>query len=120
MKRYFIYACEQMYGGYHGMYTSGVFEFNDSWTEDEIYKEYVCQMSFEVMETYGEIIENLIDRDEYDDEEEYYEALDEAMWENVDGYALKIRDDVTLSTAELDRLSSELGEDLFVKRYCIH
>lgn len=118
MKRYFVYACEQMYGGYHGMNNFGVFEFDDSITEEEIYRDYVCEMSFEVMNSYEEITENLVNQDDYDNEDEYWEAYEEAMWENVDGYVAKIKDNVTLSTKELDKLCCELGEEEFRDRYC--
>lgn len=118
MKRYFVYACEQTYGGLHGIDNYGVFDFDDSWTEDEIYKEYVCEMSFEIMNSYSNIIDSLVDRNDYEDEEEYYSAIEEAMWENVDGYVVKIRDDVMLSTKELDEECCRLGPELFKKEYC--
>lgn len=119
MKRYFIYACERMYGGLHGMEDYGVFDFDDSWTEDEIYKEYVCEMSFDVMNSYGAITEDLVDRDDYDNEDEYWEAYEEAMWENVDGYVVRIRDDVALSTGELNKIACNLGPEMFKEEYCI-
>lgn len=118
MKRYFVYACEQMYGGLHGMNNFGVVEVEDSATEDDVYQDYVVEMSFEVMNSYEEITDSLVDRDDFDDEDEYYEAYEEAMWENVDGYVAKIRDDVMLSTRELDKRACELGEEEFRTQYC--
>ena len=48
--RVFIYACEQRYGGYHGIEDYCVEEFDNSWNLDDIYDEYVTEMSYQIME----------------------------------------------------------------------
>lgn len=118
MKRYFVYACEQMYGGLHGMNNSCVVEVEDELTDNDVYSDYVIEMSYEIMDSYAEITDSLVDRDEFDDEDEYYQAYEEAKWENVDGYVAKIREDVVLSASELDRLAYDLGEQEFKAQYC--
>lgn len=121
MKRYFVYACEQIYGGLHGIEDFGVFEFDNSWTEEEIYREYVCEMSRGVMESYGDIMEDLedsLDRDDYDSEDEYYDAFEGIIEENIDGYVVKIKDNVELSIGNLNKEACRLGADLFKKAYC--
>lgn len=119
MKRYFVYACESMYGGHHGMNSMGVYDVEDWQTKEDVYQEYVPCMSFDVMQSYHIIMEDLVDRDSFDNEDEYYEALEEAMNENVDGYVVQIRDDVTLSTVELDNICNTIGEEEFIEEYCV-
>ena len=117
MKRWFLYACEQNYGGWHGINDMRVDEFDDEVTEEDIYKDYIIEMSLELMQSYD--IDFGIEREDYDSDEEYDDALSEAMYENVDGYCKLIRDDVTLSTRELDEECCKLGEELFVEKYCV-
>lgn len=74
-------------------------------------------MSLELMQSYD--IDFGVEREDYNSDEEYDDALSEAMYENVDGYCKLIRDDVTLSTRELDEECYKLGEELFVEKYCV-
>lgn len=115
--RVFIYACEQTYGGYHGIEDYCVEEFDDFWTIEDIYAEYVTEMSYQVMESY-DTLDNL-DPADYDSEEEYWEAYEEARSENVDGYVAPIRNDVTMSTKKLNTEASRLGPRLFREKYCV-
>lgn len=124
MKRVFIYACEGRYGGYHGIEDFLVEEFTDKYfdkfeTEDkflsEIFSDYVPDMSFSLMESYDTIP---VDREDYDDEENYWEDYNIEMEQNVDGYVVLIREDINLSTKELNELAGQLGPDWFREKYC--
>ena len=115
--RVFIYACEQRYGGYHGIEDYCVEEFDNSWNLDDIYDEYVTEMSYQIMESYNTLDD--IDPDDYDSEEEYWEAYIDAQNENVDGYVIPIKDDVTMSIKELNDEACRLGASLFREEYCV-
>lgn len=117
MKRFFIYACEQVYGGYHGIEDFLVEEFSDDWTLDDIYKEYVVEMSYGLMESYDIKFEDL-DMDDFDTEDEYWDAYEKEREQNVDGYVAPIRKDVTLSINELNHLAVTMGPELFREKYC--
>lgn len=115
--RVFIYACEQRYGGYHGIEDYCVEEFDDSWTLEDIYAEYVTEMSYQIMESYDTLDD--LDPADYDSEEEYWEAYADAKDENVDGYVIPIRDDVTMSVKELNAKACHLGPRSFREEYCV-
>ena len=55
MERYAIYAAEQIYGGYHGMCLHEVIEASNKFEA----LDYALQLSYDVMDSYSEIIENL-------------------------------------------------------------
>lgn len=115
MKRYFVYACEQTYQGFHGIEAYAVYEFSDDWTPKDIFDEYVVEMSYDLMDSYG--IPDF-DPHDYDSEEDFYEDVECFREENVAGYVATIKEDVTLSTSELDALACELGEREFFHKYC--
>lgn len=106
--RVFIYACEQMYGGLHGIEDKRVVEV-DSFEEANEYGE---EMSRDVIESY----DTLGDFDEYEDEEAY----EEAFLENREWHIYPINEEVCkdFSTEVLDKVAYDLGYELFVKEYC--
>jgi len=101
MANYLIYACEQRYGGLHGMYNYTV-EYDI--TEQQA-NEIGHEMSIDVMESYSCIIEDLqedaeyyADRDTIDDNE--YEdlicdMLGELEEENAEWSLYRLRDNLT-------------------------
>lgn len=106
--RVFIYACEDMYHGLHGIEDMRVVEVESIEEADE----YGMEMSGDVIETY----DTLGDFDEFEDEEAYEEAFLEAR----EWYVYPIDEEKAkgLSTRELDKLASEWGSDYFIKEYC--
>lgn len=109
----FIYACEGRYGGLHGIEDYIVEEFDNDYLEiylDKdgklhegefdrlIWNDWISEMSYELTERYGLS----------DDDIDY----------GVDGYWVKIKDDIQLSTFELNKEAARLGPNLFKKTYC--
>ena len=120
--RFFVYAYENMYGGLHGMYTFDIIHA-DSIEEANNYGK---EMSYDVIQTYGSIMESLegeIDPDIEENSEEWEEALEEAIgcdtawivYQIDESKAHGIQDWVICSTytGDLDEL------DEFVKRWCV-
>lgn len=108
--RVFIYACEDMYHGLHGIEDMRVVEVSSVEEADE----YGMEMSGELIETY----DTLSDFDEYGDDDE--EAYEEAFLEAREWYVYPIDEEKAkgLSTRELDKLASREGHELFVEEYC--
>lgn len=105
--RVFVYACEDMYHGLHGIEDMRVVEVDSIEEADE----YGMEMSTGVIESYDTLADY-----EYEDDEDYEEALlDAREW-----YVYPIDEEKAkgLSTEELDRLASRKGCDLFVEEYC--
>ena len=97
----FIYAYEDYYGGLHGINDMCVCDVDSL---NEIDKRGAC-MAQEVVDSYSYLFE-----DECDDEDDDSISL---CWE-----AYKIKDDVTLSINELDKICNKLGNKLFIEEYC--
>ena len=89
----FIYAYEQNYGGLHGINDMCVCDVDSLNEIDEIG---LC-MAQEVVDSYSYLFEDDIS----------------LCWE-----AYKIKDDVTLSINELDKICNEFGYKLFIEEYC--
>lgn len=106
--RVFIYACEDMYHGLHGIEDMRVVEVESIEEADE----YGMEMSGDVIETY----DTLGDFEEFEDEEAYEEAFLEAR----EWYVYPIDEEKAKgkSTEELGKIASEWGSDLFIKEYC--
>jgi len=103
--RVFIYAYEDTYKGLHGIYDVRVVDVSSL----EEANEYGMVMSGDVIESYGIADENF-------DEDEYEAAFSEAcMW---DIYPIDEKKAKGLSIEELDKLASDWGKDLFIKKYC--
>ena len=111
----FIYACEGIYGGYHGIEDFTVEEFEDDENLDDIWRDWVPEMSYDLMDSYDTI---QLDPDDYENDEEFWEAMEEERNANVDGYVIPIKADVTLSVDELKKIAFQLGADSFKEEYC--
>lgn len=111
MKRYLIYACENIYQGLYGIEDYCIERFSDDFTEDKIYSEYVPEMSIDLMYSYNNIIP----------EDMSEEELDEFIQENISGYVRQISEDFDeIPTAQLDDILFELGVKEFERIYCVH
>lgn len=106
--RVFIYACEDMYHGLHGIEDMRVVEVGSIEEADE----YGMEMSGDVIDTY----DTLGDFEEFEDEEAYEEAFLEAR----EWYIYPIDEEKAKgkSTEELGKIASEWGSDWFIKEYC--
>lgn len=106
--RVFIYACEDMYHGLHGIENMRVVEVESI----EEANEYGMEMSGDVIDTY----DTLGDFEEFEDEEAYEEAWLEAR----EWYVYPINEEKAKgkSTRELDKIASKWGSDWFIKEYC--
>lgn len=96
MVRVFIYACEGVYGGLHGICSSGCYEVENL----EVAEEIGCEMAQQVVEDY------LYDEEDEDFEPEY----EYCIW--------KIREDINLSMKELDEEAYHHDYKSFVELYC--
>ena len=121
MAIYLIYACEQSYGGLHGMYDWDIRECNSKQKAEEL-GEY---MSHEVMETYSCIMDSLyeqaneyiehdtIDENEYQDLFDSY--LDDLIEENVEYQLYEL--DSHYSEEEYRKLTESMDWEEIVERY---
>ena len=111
MKRYLIYACENIYQGLYGIEDYCIERFSDDFTEDKIYSEYVPGMSIDLMYSYSNIIP----------EDMSEEELNEFIQENISGYVRQISEDFdNIPTAQLDNILCKLGVKEFERIYCVH
>lgn len=124
MGRFYYYATENIYQGLHGIEDSGVIEAKDM--ND------ACDFCFErcmsLMEDYDDIMTSLRERaasclseEDSEDEEKFYEMLDEVMAENalVAVWAIDEGKAKGLSIEELDSIAYRSGMHYFVEEYCI-
>lgn len=121
MARWVVYACEQIYGGLHGMNSISVIESDD---EAEV-MDYACEQSYEVMDSYSEIYDSLEEEiryclEEYDNEDE---ARNMVYSENID-YAYHLLNENAIlegkrvsdyTTRELESMCYDFGYNEFVK-----
>lgn len=127
---YAVIACEQMYGGLHGMVSYFVAEG----TEEEV-EEMAIDESYSIMEDYSDIMDDLeaaareeLESENGEDYEEDYEesaewddeysrALEEQMQENLQYEIYPIVKETNLSLEQLDGLFNNSPEE-FVREYC--
>ena len=106
--KYVIHACEQSYGGLHGIETCLVVEADD-------YSDVVdaaCEASRELMGFYCGV-------DEYDEEDEDLErAYEDAVEENIDYSIWRVNEDCPYNRNEIDQMIANDLED-FVEEFCI-
>lgn len=107
--RVFCYAYEGMYQGLHGIYDYEILDLPDDINEaiNEL-NIWGSEASEQLIYTYG--FENELEDGESIEDSPYYQ---DRGWE---GY--KIRDDVELSTEELDKIFYKLEVNDFIKEYC--
>lgn len=109
--RVFCYAYEGMYHGLHGICDYGVMDFPDNM------KEAIEELNLWGDEASEQLIYSYGLEDEYELEED--ESIEDTYaYQDRGWYGHKIRDDVELSTVELDRLCCELGPEYFIEEYC--
>ena len=118
IKRYFVYVDEQTYGGLHGVCTQSVIDVDDDTTEEEIWKNYIEPESINLMESFG-IIEDNIQEEDFENEQDYEDAIEDFATENVSGFCSPIKEEITISTEELDTECCRLDKDSFIEKYCI-
>ena len=82
---------------------------------DDIWRDWVPEMSYDLMDSYDTI---QLDPDDYENDEEFWEAMEEERNANVDGYVIPIKADVTLSVDGLKKIAFQLGADSFQEEYC--
>lgn len=123
---YAVIACEQMYGGLHGMVSYFVAEG----TEEEV-EEMAIDESYSIMEDYSDIMDDLEaaarEELEFENEEdceesaewddEYARALEEQMQENLQYEIYPIVKETNLSLEQLDGLFNNSPEE-FIREYC--
>jgi len=127
---YAVIACEQMYDGMHGMVSYFVAEGTEKDAEEAAIDE-----SYYIMESYSSIMEDLEaaaaeevgwDEDEFDEymedstsgaDEEYTNALNELMKENLQYEIYPIVKETNLSLEQLDGLFNNSPEE-FIREYC--
>lgn len=108
--RVFVYACEDMYHGLHGIEDMRVVEVSSVEEADE----YGLEMSRDVIESYDTL------KDYYFEDEDDEEAYEDAVSEALEWYVYPIDEEKAkdISTGKLNRLACELGHKLFVDEYC--
>ena len=105
-KRYFIYAYDATYGGLHGMYS---YCFDECSLEDAEGQGY--EMSYEVIASYGFILEGICDEDATGEE------IEEAYEEDIAYEVWELRDDAP-SFLELEAMN--LDPKTYIDEYCKH
>jgi len=121
MARYVYYACENIYGGLHGMNICGVVEAN---SEDEI-ADIARTAAYEIIESYSCIVDNLeetiaeyITSDMSEDDidalrsEIYAEDIDYA-WHKIDETKAGI-----YTTKQLDTYAADTDYDYLISTFC--
>ena len=117
-----IYACECTYGGLYGMYSKAVLEVSDI----EEARDIAVQMSYEVMDSYEPIAEDIETEVEYaiheqGDERDYDEIANEYYSERVE-YMIYAPSPELIKGKDISDLDKEFyqDEDTFLKKYDCH
>ena len=118
--RVYICACDNTYGGLHGMSDWCVTDVSSIDEANEI----GLQMSYDVMESYDSITEYLeSEADQWyeRDTDEWQEAYEEAAMENTSWNVWEIDEEATkgLTNEELEELIECYEDEDFIKKYCI-
>lgn len=117
--RVFIMAYENIYGGLHGMYT---FRVTDVESLDEA-DDYGREMSYDVIESYGSIMETLedeIDPDIEENSEEWEGELDILIRQDT-AWEVYIIDEEKAHGVSNDVLEMAFSGDVedFIRDYCV-
>ena len=117
----FIYACENFYGGLHGIEDYYIDEFETY--NERIVTNIGIDMSQDVIENYINVDEDYLDcngAEDFDSEDDYYEAYNEAVNEHIEWYAYKIKDEFNdIPIKDLDKIVATVtGPQSFIKKYC--
>ena len=126
MTKYLIVGCTTSYGTLHGMYEAEIVEVEN---ENEAY-EIARELGEEAVNTwvnYDDVRASVMadcgyepDGDKEPDEDEIEALIDEYLTDEMDYWALKIKDEYqSMSLKELENiLTSVMGVDDFSKEYC--
>lgn len=126
MIKYLIVGCTSSYGTLHGMYNAEVIEAED---ENEAY-EIARELGAEAVDTWVNYDDVRAaaeadcgyepDGDKEPDEDEIEALIDEYLADEMDYWALKIKDEYqSMTIEELENLLNvEMGVDDFSKEYC--
>lgn len=117
MARYAIYACEGIFQGLHGMNEVAVVEGDYDFACEE-----AAEMSFNVMDSYGEIDEQF-QEEAYEcgyeeNSDEWEEYINDVRCNNVLYYVMRIMDSCSLTDEECENLLNEDYQEFF-ERYCV-
>ena len=111
MKRYFVYAYDQSYGGLHGMHEWCFME--GTYTEAMLYG---AEMSANVIDSYSDIRYSLFECEDEEIYERYSEEeINEIIEEDIAFDIYEVRDDAP-SLEELEAMY--LDPETFIKEYC--
>lgn len=104
-KRYFIYAYDEFYGGLHGIYD---YCFNECTLRQA--EEQGREMSYEVIESYGYLLEEICGEDATEEE------INEAIQEDIAYEIYELREDAP-SFEELYDMN--LDPQSYIEEFCI-
>ena len=111
-----IHAYERQYEGYHGMHQTFVADYDN---KNQILEDAI-QASYEVMNDYDEIYTCLEEeaRECCEDEDDFDDALEEVMRENVEFEVYELTNvPDNVSARELDELVVIEGVDAIIEKY---
>ena len=119
--RIFIYACENFYGGLHGIEDFYIDEFETY--NGRIISNIGTELSQDVIEKYINVDEDYLDcngAEDFDSEEEYWEVYTDMVNEHSEWYAYKIKDEFNnMTIKELEEIAATVtGPQSFIKEYC--
>ena len=127
MPRYLIYSAEQIFGGLHGMCIYEVIECKN----EKAALDYALEGSYDVMDTYYDIMENLeeqardsideeLDENSLEYEQLYFSYLDQLRDENTEYMAWKIDEEKAkdYSLKELNDILFNEGASYFLDKFC--
>lgn len=116
----FIYACENFYGGLHGIEDYCIDEFETY--NGRIISNIGTELSQDVIENYINVDEDYLDcngAEDFDSEDDYWEACSEAINEHIEWYAYKIKDEFdNMTIKELEEIAAGTEPQSFIKEYC--
>lgn len=114
----FIYSYENIYRGRHGIADFDIADVDEDCKAAYIWENYIVPASIELMEGYNfEVFKFGLEPEDFNTDEEFYEALAEVQLKNVAGEIYKIKD-TELSNLELCELAYDLGAEAFIEEYC--
>ena len=122
--RIFIYACESFYGGLNGIEDFCIEEF-EIYNKNPIgnIRDIGMELSQNVIENYINVDRDYLDCDgpeDFDSEDDYWEAYSEVVNEHIEWYAYKIKDEFNnMTIKELEEIAATVtGPQSFIKKYC--
>ena len=117
--RVFILATEDIYRGLHGIYDFDIVDVESFDEADEIGRE----MSYGLIESYGNIMESLeneIDPDLEENSKEWEDALDDLIESDLEWTVYQIDESKAHGIQDWVICATYTGElDEFVKRWCV-